>query len=139
MLMATRVTYITMPYAWHDLPKLVTWRARDPAPGGRQRGDRRDQRGRRSAVIDNTIPLPRPVRALRYGTDDTSRRGGVLQSLDARAARASHPATDSRLCAAHALVRPAWSGERAHHQQACDALYVRYPQISAGRTVGRRS
>ena len=132
MFMGDSITYITMPYAWNDLPKLVNTARPDRRPAVVNAAIGGTNTSTAVSVIENTMSgFPGRFVVLAYGTNDNVSQGGILQM---------EALVQAVIAAGKVPVVPhmPWSdtaGVQANGpiiNQAIDALYVKYPQILRG-------
>ena len=132
MLMGDSITYITMPYAWNDLPKLVNRARADRRPAVVNAAIGGTNTSTAVSVIDTTMSgFPGRYVVLAYGTNDNVSQGATLQM---------ETLVQHVLAAGKIPVVPhmPWSdstGVQANGpiiNQAIDALYAKYPQILRG-------
>jgi hypothetical protein len=132
MFMGDSITYITMPYAWNDLPKLVNTARPDRRPavinaaiGGTNTSTAV------SAIAGTMSGFPGRYVVLAYGTNDNVSQGATLQM---------ETLVQDVIAAGKVPVVPhmPWSDTASVQangpliNQAIDALYVKYPQILRG-------
>jgi hypothetical protein len=132
MFMGDSITYITMPYAWNDLPKLVNMARPDRRPAVINAAIGGTSTATAVSVIGDTMTgFPGRYVVLAYGTNDNVSQGGMLQM---------ETLVQDVIAAGKTPVVPhmPWSdtaGVQANGpiiNQAIDALYVKYPQILRG-------
>jgi hypothetical protein len=132
LFMGDSITYITMPYAWNDLPKLVHTARPDRWPAVINAAIGGTNTSTAVSVIDDTMSgFPGRYVVLAYGTNDNVSQGGNFEM---------ETLVQHVLQAGKIPVIPhmPWS-DIAHIQtngpminQAIDALYAKYPQILPG-------
>ena len=133
MFMGDSITYITMPYAWNDLPKLVIMRR---APTGARRSINAaiggTNTGTAVSVIDSTMTgFPGRYVVLAYGTNDNVSQGAMLQMETL----VQHVIAAGKIPVVPHMPWSDTAGVQANGpiiNQAIDALYVKYPQILRG-------
>ncbi len=132
MFMGDSITYITMPYAWNDLPKLVDMARPDRRPAVINAAIGGTSTATAVSVIADTMTgFPGRYVVLAYGTNDNVSQGGMLQM---------ETLVQDVIAAGKTPVVPhmPWSDTASVQangpiiNQAIDALYVKYPQILRG-------
>jgi hypothetical protein len=132
LFMGDSITYITMPYAWNDLPKLVNMMRADRWPAVVNAAIGGTNTGTAVSVIDDTMTgFPGRYVVLAYGTNDNISQGGNFQM---------ETLVQHVLAAGKIPVIPhmPWSAEPLIQTNgpminaAIDALYAKYPQILPG-------
>lgn len=132
MFMGDSITYITMPYAWNDLPSLVNMARPDRRPAVINAAIGGTNTGTAVSIIDDTMSgFPGRYVVLAYGTNDNVSQGGTFEMetlvMDVLAVGkvpvVPHmPWSDTASVQANGPII----------NSAIDALYVKYPQILRG-------
>jgi hypothetical protein len=132
LFMGDSITYITMAYAWNDLPKLVSSARPDRWPAVVNAALGGTNTSTAVSVIDDTMSgFPGRYVVLAYGTNDNATQPGEFQM---------ETLVQHVLAAGKVPVVPhmPWSAEPTIQangpivNQMIDALYVKYPQILKG-------
>jgi hypothetical protein len=126
------ITYITMPYAWNDVPKLVNTARMDRRPALINAAIGGTNTSTATGVIDDTMTgFPGRYVVLAYGTNDNVSQGATFEM---------ETLVQDVIAAGKVPVVPhmPWSDTAAVQangpiiNQAIDALYAKYPQILRG-------
>ena len=132
MFMGDSITYITMPYAWNDLPKLVNMARADRRPAVVNAAIGGTNTGTAVSVIDDTMSgFPGRYVVLAYGTNDNVSQGGMLQMETL----VQHVIAAGKIPVVPHMPWSDTAGVQTNGpiiNQAIDALYVKYPQILRG-------
>jgi hypothetical protein len=132
MFMGDSITYMTMTYAWNDLPKLVAAARPDRRPAVIDAAIGGTNTGTAVQVIDETMRgFPGRYVVLAYGTNDNVSQGGAFQM---------ETLVQHVLAAGKVPVVPhmPWSSSTSIQANgpvinaAIDALYAKYPEILRG-------
>jgi len=132
LFMGDSITYITMPYAWNDLPKLVNAARPDRRPAVVDAAIGGTNTSTAVLVIDDTMAgFPGRYVVLAYGTNDNVSQGATFQM---------ETLVQHVLAAGKVPVVPhmPWSDSSSVQANgpiinaAIDALYAKYPAILRG-------
>jgi hypothetical protein len=132
LFMGDSITYITMPYAWNDVPKLVNTARSDRRPAVINAAIGGTNTSTAAAVVDDTMTgFPGRYVVLAYGTNDNVSQGATLEMetlVQDVIAAGKVPVVPHMPWSDTAAVQA--NGPIINH--AIDALYAKYPQILRG-------
>jgi hypothetical protein len=132
LFMGDSITYITMPYAWNDLPKLVHTMRSDRWPAVINAAIGGTNTSTAVSVIDDTIKgYPGRYVVLAYGTNDNVSMGANFQMETL----VQHVIAASKVPVVPHMPWSDTAGVQANGPMinaAIDALYAKYPQILPG-------